>query len=134
MAYTVGIYLHGDCLVPDVVSKHLGVVPTKSWLKGQERPPKGRAIKTKSGLWELDIEIESSELDDYIKELMGQLRLKAVQNIFEIPGVESAVFDVLYLAEASQSSHKTQISPDNLRQIAELGLTLLITFGIVSED
>lgn len=134
MISAVAVYLHGDDLVPDVVTEQLGVAPTKSWCKGQERDIKTRKIKSKTGLWQLKLEAESSILDDYVSELVEKLRLKAVQNVLEIPGVDRAVFDVLYIAEAAQLSHTVLLEARSLRRISDLGLSMTMNFGILSED
>jgi Domain of unknown function (DUF4279) len=134
MTYMVIVYLHGDHLVPEVVTKSLGAEPTKAWRKGQQRDIKTRTIKTKIGLWKLKIEVESSKLDDYISVLFQKIQSRAIENVFEIPGVEYAKLDVFYLAEPSKLNHRMQISAGNLKRLANLGLTLNFTLGLLSDD
>lgn len=125
----VALYVRGDALDPDLVTKYLGVKPTKTQKKGQEFvTSSGREFVAKNGLWSLVIQSKSASLDRHLTALLTGLG--SCKGIDSIPGVEEAYIDV-FVALASDKDGEAEcalsMEPATLDSLAMLGLPLRIS-------
>lgn len=125
----VALYVRGDALDPELVTKHLGVEPTKAQKKGQEFiASSGREFAAKNGLWSLVSKSESTSLDRHLAELLSGLG--GCKGIDSIPGVEDAYIDV-FVALVSDKDGEAKcalsVDPATLDGLAMLGLPLRIS-------
>jgi Domain of unknown function (DUF4279) len=67
----------GDSLVPDQLTKLLGIHPTLAYGKGEHytRGPRSRDLKGRTGVWLLstDAEVQSNRLTDHIEWLLSRI-------------------------------------------------------------
>jgi hypothetical protein len=67
----------GDSLVPDQLTKLLGIHPTLAYAKGEHysRGPRSRDLRGRTGVWFLstDDEVQSNSLADHIEWLLSQI-------------------------------------------------------------
>lgn len=125
----VALYVLGEALDPELVTRYLGVEPTKTQKKGQEFiTSSGREFAAKNGLWSLVIQSESASLDRHLTALLSGLGGR--KGIDSIQGVEEAYVDV-FVALASDKDGEAKcalsVEPVTLDGLAKLGLPLRIS-------
>lgn len=128
--------LHGDSLVPEAVDNVLGVSATRSWKKGDLRLSKGGQIKCKSGLWSMEAQSDSRNINDHIADLL--LKLDVSRNIYDlIPEVEFAEFSIFISTksdEAGSGGIEFDIEPKQWNAIGILGARVSFDFSVTSPD
>ena len=125
----VALYLRGEQLDPDAVSRVLAIRPSRAQTKGQRlRTSTGHEFEAKVGLWSLVVELQSSSLEAHLAQLLSTL--PPVLSLSSIADVEEAYIDV-FLALASDRDGEARceldVSPSTLRRLSELGLPVRLS-------
>jgi len=122
------IYLKGDQLQPDYISKTLGIQPTRSQLNGEVSNGKSRVVY-KVGLWALIAQTNSPLVSVHLNELIKKIgKLKTPLN--RMPGIEEAWIDIFIPVDEEEiNNFKIEFELDNefLKKILAMGLALRIS-------
>lgn len=133
---TVGLYFRGDKLDPAVVSTTLGISPTESHWKGEQRVTSaGSKFVTKTGLWKLISGSASKVLSDHLDDLSSKIRPDV--DLGNISGVEDAFVDVFFCASANDDGGGDcdfQLRKENLNALQRLGLPVRFVLSVVKEE
>ena len=133
--YIVAIYLKGDALEPNYVSKILGLEPSESQYKGEKRVTStNREYKAKIGVWSLSARSESSDLSVLIEEVTTKIGDKAPL-ISSIAGVQEAYMDIFVAVDSDDSGGGTcefQLSPTITRALGQVGVPIRFTVAVVN--
>lgn len=85
---TVGLYIRGDLIDPQDVTRRLGINPSRSHFKGEiKKTRSGTEYSEKTGFWTLIADINSTLLDEHIAklgELLGWNGVNASASMFAI--------------------------------------------------
>ena len=132
----VALYLRGDDLDPAQVSQLLGLEPTKSQRKGEERlTSTNRKITAKVGLWALVAESKSNDLSVLIDELTSKIGDRAAAPLPSIPGVQEAFLDVFIAIDADREDGggtcEFQLSTEDLHSLKRVGVATRFTVAVV---
>lgn len=132
----VAIYLRGDTLDPDLVSRRLGVLPSRSQRKGEKRLlPDNREVATKTGMWTLSLEKDSNAIDlsEAVEQLINEIGAQH-STLTSIPGVEEAYLDV-FISTAPDSdgegNFEFQLTERNIGALQALGLPVHFTVAVI---
>jgi hypothetical protein len=130
----VSLYLKGEELDPDVVSRILGASPTKSHIKGHvSHTAHGSTIVEKTGLWRLTLRGNIAELPPLIVEI-GRIVQASGCVALDLPGVDVAFMDILLIATADDGGGGTiELSLDAgaAQALGRVGLPVEFTFAAV---
>lgn len=125
----VAIYLTGEQLDPKLVTRVIGVQPSRKQTKGERQiTSTGHEFTVTLGLWALVVEFDSPSLDAHLAQLVGSLPSGVA--LSSIVGVEDAYVDVFVaLASNLDGDAKCElgISPTVLKPLAGLGLPIRIS-------
>jgi hypothetical protein len=116
--------LFGDGLVPDEVSRRLGLRPTDCAAKGSETvAPSGKSRTAPTGRWILksEAQVHSTDLARHIEWLLDHLDATGIVPL-EIPGVSRA--DVLCFWLSATGHGGPEFSPELLGRLAKYRLAL----------
>src|SRR3569833_4430395 len=129
------IYLKGDMLDPDLVTKTLGIEPERSWRKGEKQTAKRPGAKTyvaKTGLWTTGVEKHPLVDEDFfhevpviIDELLQRFFMRK-ESLDQIAGVENTFLDILILGNIKEEMGGTEfiLSKEQIQKISRLGLAI----------
>ena len=133
---TVGLYLRGDDLDPALVSKVLGMSPSRSQRKGEKRVTStNKEYTTRIGLWALFSETDSNVLSDHFAQLVLKLGTNG-DTLRNIPGVEEAYFDVFMARTADEDGGGTfefDFDAEQLAAISNFGISIKFEIAVVRE-
>ena len=126
------LYLRGEFLDPQLVTKSIGVEPSRAQKKDDVSfTSTGHKVVAKLGLWALIVELDSSSLDNHIK-LLAEL-LPFELSYSSIVGVEEAYVDI-FVAMASDADGDAyctfELSPRSLDALARLKLPFHMTITV----
>ncbi len=129
----VELILRGDDLDPELVSKKLGIIPSKAHRKGEKRLTctKHEYI-TQIGIWKLKADSDSSILSDHLDQLSPKIETIGIP-FRDIKGIEEAYVDVFIAGDADEDRGGTcefGLSKSNLSSIARLGLPVGFTVTV----
>jgi Domain of unknown function (DUF4279) len=130
LSILVSVYLHGDRLDPDIISRELGMEPSEAWTKGQIARRTTGSSTRKTGMWSREFSSDSQDVEVHISGLMDEFG--DATELPNLPGVESAYLDVLILIpklEPDTGETTLQLSAVCLSKIKTLGVDLQITYG-----
>ncbi|WP_082055148.1 DUF4279 domain-containing protein [Cupriavidus basilensis] len=131
----VALYLNGEHLDPDSVTREFGVVPSRAQKKGERRvTSSGREVLVKQGSWAWSVELGSTSLDDHLARLIRSF--PTGKPLSEIANVEDAYIDVFVALSSNldgDAKCELDIKPDVLVSLAQLGLPIRMTVDVVRE-
>lgn len=110
------LYVYGEDLEPEEVTRTLGVQPDHAARKGDK--PRGSHVPIRKGLWaKISSQyVDSDCLDDHIRWIMSSLPVNRVKRL---PGAEIATLDLyVYMP---QTDGGASIPVDAVRFAAEIG-------------
>lgn len=131
---TVTLRIYGDDLIPQEITKLLGVSPTHAVTKGQEIVVRktGRVRIAKSGMWSLcATDREPEDLDGQIREIFSLITADVAvwQSITKKYRVN--LFCGLFMSEANDG---LGIAPRSLAVLAERGIELWFDIYAPADD
>jgi len=88
---SIALYLKGSDLDPTIVSKTLGIEPSRSQKKGGYTHGSTKVI-AKIGMWALEISSDSRPVEEMVEELIRKIGDSA-RPLNEIEGVAAASFE-----------------------------------------
>ena len=123
---SVAIYLRGNELDPAVVSKVLGIEPSRSQKRGGFKHRSTRFI-AKIGVWALKISSDSRLVENMIDELLQKIG-HPPQPLDKIEGVEDAHLDIFIAwKDGPNESVEFSLTQDHLAKLNQLGLSTCFT-------
>lgn len=129
----VGLYLRGDDLDPMIVSKRLGIIPSRSQYRGEEKATSTKKkYIAKIGLWALIEESDTSDpsrLSVHINHLTSKVNI-GESTIYGIDGVQEAYIDVFIAKNSDEDGEGTcefELSKENITALQTSGLPIRFT-------
>lgn len=122
------LIFRGDDLNPELISRTLGLVPTKTAVRGSPKPHFPRAI-AKTGLWKLQLKSKIHSLPKMIEEITRKIQERC-SDLRQIDGVEEMFIDIFSSKTDDDGNHisvTTVISNDQLLRLSKLGLAIHFT-------
>lgn len=121
----VDLYFLGDDLDPDAVTEKLGVIPTDSWRKGEEKVTStSRKYVTKNGLWRLSSDSDSRLISDRVAQLASNVMIGG-KPPSELDGIQEAFVDIFVLARTDDNEGRGTcefcLNKGSLATLRELG-------------
>lgn len=134
MNVTAAIYMRGDSLEPGVITRALGVIPTKSHMKGEvtvSRQGRQTHQQTSVWIWTSDPFEGESALEAAAKILSE----KFSGDLSLLPGVDEAWIDVLVLKSrgGDVSEMVFSLSSSSCLALGALGLPVYFTVDLIGE-
>ncbi|MGO9772716.1 MAG: DUF4279 domain-containing protein [Roseiarcus sp.] len=132
----VTIYLRGDALEPEAITRALGINPSRAQKKGDVHTTStNHKVVRKIGLWAVDSKSKSLELSDHLSEVLGKFDTTLI-SLGALPSVEEAYIDIFY-AYSSEDIMNVDIefcvTKPQIDTISRLGLKLQTTVGIMRD-
>lgn len=124
----VNLYLRGDTLQPEFISRVMGIDPTLSQSKGGAVAGAKRAI-AKIGMWSLRAKCTSPVIIEHIDELLKQLSRRK-EPFSKINGVDEAYIDIFAAFDDERKPARSialSFTPTYLKEFTRLGLTIKLT-------
>ncbi len=130
-AASVSLYLHGARLDPATVTALLGLSPTSSHTAGQARTSSGGVVRTKSGLWAVELQIDATEIAEAFEKLTTAIAASA-HRLQSVPELEEGYFDIFVAlpAEAAATDFTVNLRPGSIAVAAKAGLAVRLTVGV----
>lgn len=116
--------LYGDNLLPEEISRWLGVAPSEAAAKGDKKAgPNGMVRSAPTGRWILrsNPEVSSTDLEEHLWWLMDKIERCSLRP-GELPGVTRADISCYWLGATGHGG--PEFSPETLRRLAERRLFL----------
>lgn len=136
---TFRLYLRGDDLVPEAVTRDIGLEPSRTQTKGLPLSSASPPRLSKFGLWVFTREAEAERylLCDFLREL-GVASRRSGQPFLGIKGVEEAWIDIHYLQVLEKDEPEIPdcefyVGMDEIDALHALRLPFVVTFGVVRE-
>lgn len=132
----VALYIRGVDLDPDLVTKRLGIAPSRTQRRGETRTTStNRDYVTKLGLWALISDIKSNTVNDNLRNLITLLSTQS-DLISGIPGVQEAYFDLFIASEVDDHGNGDcafEITADVIANLSKFGLPVRFSLAVVKE-
>jgi hypothetical protein len=130
--YQASLYLKGDELDPDQVTRQLQIEPSRSHRKGDVRTTSaGSVVVKKIGFWSVSYEVADSSLAA-LRDLASSLVARGVLPL-EISGVDEAYFDIYiaFMSEDGRGDAQFVLDPDTVAALHGTGIPIQVTFAAV---
>lgn len=124
----VTVYLPGDQLRPDLISRALSLQPSTSQTKGEIFSESKMAL-AQIGLWALTAQTQSFSIADHVDELLGKIGVPATP-LNELEGVEEAYPDIFVTLDhecTERIASEGMLTNESLRRLQDLGLGMQFT-------
>ena len=140
---SLGLYLRGERLDPDSVTKILGINPTKSQKKDERNfTPTGMEYRKNIGLWALLTDSPSSNISDHFDQISSNLekisRSSVVlgNHLLELPGVDEGYIDVFVCGVVDEEGGDCEFILTDLqvKLVGKIGLPVRFTVTTVKKD
>lgn len=123
---TVGIYLRGNALSPEHVSRVLGIQPSSAQTKGGRKAGSTRYI-AKIGMWAIKVKSDLRSLTELIDEVFTQIGNPRIK-LDCIEGVEDAHLDILFaFGEDVTDAVEFTLTKAQTQRVSQLGLSISVT-------
>ncbi len=126
----VALYIKGYDLNPSIVTRLLGIEPTRSSYKGEKKiTDHNKEVVSKSGFWVLASNVESYVVSDHLSFIKSSVE-SGIKDIFSVAGVEEAFVDVFVAApsnDVGEASFSFILSERDVASLGEIGLTIKVT-------
>ena len=125
---TIAIYLYGDDIRLGDASVLLGLTPTRSGNRGDQRTASsGTQSARKIGFWEYREVVSINELDLSLSRLLRAITAKDA--VVGLAGITRAELDIFKPIEPDDNPFglSFDLSPCVLQRLAQLGLNLIVT-------
>ncbi len=127
---SVGIYFRGNNLNPALITEMIGILPSESQYKGEERTTSTNyTVKAKIGIWAIISNLKSCRLSDHIDHLTLKFAEIGV-DLDDLPGVQEKYVDVFFASDADEAGECTcefQLSRKNVSALGQLGIAVRFT-------
>lgn len=131
----LSVYLKGDDLCPERISKLVGFEPTEGRRKGETwTTSSNKTVVEKTGLWSWTRSIQTEDVAGVLAEFLSMFPEGVL--LGELPGVQEAYFDVFVANEADESGGGEEaliFDSQCLSRLASLALPLQVTLAVVRE-
>ena len=121
----VTLRIYGDDLVPQDITKMLGVSPTHSAIKGQQTsvsPTTGKVAFAKAGMWRLCAsDREPEDIDGQIREIFSQITANVAVWQSITKKYRANLFCGVFMSETNDG---LSIPPQSMAVLAERGIEL----------
>lgn len=136
-AYRTAIYLKGNSLSPENVTRLLGIQPTDCHVFGETWLTfTGKEVRAKTGLWTYEISSESDK-SKHLEAALAELALMfGGHKLSTIEGAEEAYVDIFLATDADPDgggSADFEIKAGVIAALAETGAPLRLTVSVVRE-
>lgn len=132
----VALYLRGDAIDPVLITNSLGVDPSKAHTKGAKRRiASGAELISKTGLWELTSEEQSTSVSKHLSWIQERIRYSD-KSLLSLPGVTDAelnVFIALGIQKDGAETYETALSVAQLSWLSTIGASLSISVIYVED-
>lgn len=130
----VGLYLRGDKLRPEAVTRELGIEPTQAWAKGDARPTSSSVqLIAKTGVWAFLSDRDSPNLSEHLHDVVSKINVK-ISPLLSTVGAEEAYLDI-FVAKATDSdgggTFEFDFTEHELRSISSLAISVRFTVAAV---
>lgn len=129
---SVALYVFGENLDADHVTRIIGIEPTETRRKGRIRSlSSGSIAHEKRGAWILRVSGEGSDIGSLISGLIENVSSKDV-DILRIDNVEEAYLDIFVaISIIDEGVHNCSfvLSEKDVSRISKMGVPVQITFG-----
>jgi Domain of unknown function (DUF4279) len=130
--WELGLYLRGERLDPVALTALLGVTPTSTRTRGQTRALRsGHSVETKVSVWH--VKVTAGSPTECVSALVTRFGDR-LPDLSRLPGVEDAFLDMFVTFEPGKdegTEMRVEWDSTALRQLAECGLPLEVTFAVV---
>lgn len=128
---SIYLWLHGDELDPEHVTKSLNISPKSSWKKGDRHITKTDIeVTRKRGMWSLERQITSGCIEDHLSQFLQDIDIEG--NLFQVlPKLETAEISIFSATEVDQDGDarlEISFTDQLLKRIADIGLDLSVSF------
>lgn len=134
-SFQISLYVKGDELSPDELTKAIGAAPTRSHFKGHAwSTSSGRQVTEKTGVWVLEMRGDDSESFPELVSRFGERLAGVCAGLETLPGVEVAYLDVLVLKKSDLDGGGTcefDLDKKSVSILREFGLHVQFTVAIV---
>jgi hypothetical protein len=136
MLIAVSLYLRGEKVDPDRITKILGVTPSRGRRKGQtELTSTNQQITAKTGVWRFstDDELDSPILAEHIELLRSRFGYSWT-NLSSLPDVQEAYVDIFMAVDAEKEGTNTchfTLTPLSLLDLQQTGLPTQFTVAVI---
>jgi hypothetical protein len=132
----VALYLRGEDLDPDAVTKTLGISPSRFQRKGEKKVTStNHEYVAKIGMWGLIADSDSYLLGDHITQLASSIAVGG-DVLSSLTGVQEAYVDIFVAATADEDGDGTcefELSKENLVALERMGLPVRLTVTLGKE-
>jgi hypothetical protein len=133
----VGLYLRGDDLDPTLITKKLGINPSRSQYKGEKKTTSTeQEYVAKIGMWAVIEESDTSDtsiLSAHINSLASKVKMGGtIAN--GLDGVQEAYIDVFIAKDSDEDGEGTcefELSKEDFTALKHSGLPVRFTVSIV---
>lgn len=137
MLISVRLYIQGDDLRPDDITRLLGVQPTRSHARGDARTlPDGRVATEKIGVWvwKTSVDAEDARLSDCLQALQGAFG-RSAETLTILPNAEAIWIDVhvveeLALGDDHDGNVAFTLTSQDIGALNTLGLPVEFTVSV----
>jgi Domain of unknown function (DUF4279) len=133
----VALYVRGQRLDPDAVTRLLGVQPTRVQRTGDVRSlPSGNQAVANIGLWAKIIDSDGGKAEDVLVQLLSEVT-SSVSLVTKLPDVTEAYFDIFIarpVGSDGRSDFSLSFNNGTLTALAVAALPLEITIAAVPEE
>lgn len=124
----VALYLRGDRLEPEAISRLIGMSPSREFRKGQLHGKNDR-FSAPVGLWVYSIKIDSIGVAEYVDQLIAKFAAIGIC-LSDLDGVEDAFVDILICRDnisGQVESTSVELTREQIKELGKLGLGVQVT-------
>ena len=131
----LSVYLKGDDLCPDEITKLVGIEPTEGRRKGEAWiTSSNKTVVEKRGLWSWTYSVQTDDVAQVLERFL--VMFPEGISFGKLPGVTDAYLDIFVANKADESGGGEGdliLDPLSLRRLAMLELPLQVTFAVVCD-
>lgn len=123
----IGVYLYGDSISLDDISRLLGMNPTQARNRGDVRvTSSGTEVVQKVGFWEYRVKVNVSRASSCITELVDSIKCGKIVGEFGITKAELDIFTPIDM-KSDKNGFSFEVPSRVLEKLSDLGFDLIVT-------